>query len=171
MASTSTSLSGSYLRANTFLRSVLIIVTAYALGMVVAGRSFAVPLFDALGFGPTNSRLVVDQDASSDTACSAVAVEDYAIFAFGVLGAVLIGWMTLFWFMTDLAMHHDAAVRAIARRALATTVGVWFAMDTGFSVAIGEIEHAAFNLPFLSLLAGPIYVMMTNDMVDTKKRK
>ena len=166
MTTTTSTLSSSYLRANTFLRSILILVTAYASGMVIAGRSLATPLFNTLGFGPRNSRLVVGLD---DTTEDGSAVEDYAIFAFGVLGAVLIGWMVLLWFVTDLAIYQDAAVRATARRSLAATVGVWFVVDTGFSLAIGEIEHAAFNLPFLSLLAGPIFVMMTNDALDTKK--
>jgi len=68
--------SARYLSAHTFLKTMILLVWFYGLGMVVAGRGFASPCFDALGFGPQRM--------------SAEAV-DYCIFMFGVLGAVILG--------------------------------------------------------------------------------
>ena len=159
MSRTSTSnesLSEQYVRAQKFFKNVLLLVVVYASGMVTAGRSFAVPFFDLLNFGP-NARGV-----SADGV-------NYTIFAFGVLGAVLIGWMALFWGTIGLAVHHDPDVRSKARHALTASIAIWFVTDTGFSLVMGEIEHAAFNLPFLTLLSVPIYIMSTNDSSRQKK--
>jgi hypothetical protein len=151
--STTTGLSSRYRNAHRCLMAVLIAVTVYATGMVLAGSTVAIRLFDVLQFGPNARGL----DAKG---------VDYAIFAFGVLGAVLIGWMILLAAMADLAVHQDRSVRIQARSSMARSVAFWFVWDTGFSLATGEWQHAAFNVPFVTLLMGPLYVMMCNDNND-----
>ena len=133
----------------------MVLVALYGTGMVTAGRGFALPIFDGLGFGPT-ARLDVKG-------------VEYSLFAFGVLGAVIIGWMSLMYFVLELAAHENAGVRASARKALIASTAVWFTFDTGFSIVTGELEHAAFNLPFLGLLAVPLYTMSTSDNGQEKK--
>jgi hypothetical protein len=152
-------LSTRYRTAHRCLIVVLILVTLYAMGMVLAGNSFAVALFDILQFGP-NARGLTEKGSI-----------DYVVFAFGVLGAVIIGWMALLVTMADLAVHSDGTVRSKARNSMALSVGIWFVWDTGFSLAKGEWEHAAFNVPFWTVLMGPLYIMMCNDDSGTRGTK
>ncbi|CAB9510794.1 expressed unknown protein [Seminavis robusta] len=153
---TTTTIPATYLEAHRALCVIVCLVTAYGSAMTLAGRSAALPLFDGLGFGPNSNGL--NKDAV-----------DYCIFMFGVLGAVIVGWMVLMWFvLRHLAVHPDVTVRITARRAVTYSAAAWFFLDTGFSIAMGELEHAAFNIPFLSGLAIPLYVMSTSE-VHTKK--
>jgi hypothetical protein len=143
-----------YRTAHTFFKRVTKLVTLYGVGMVVAGEKFAIPLFDVLGFGPNIRGL------------NRVGV-DYALFSFGVLGSVLVGWMSLIGSMIDLAADEkDVAIRATARRSLILSTAIWFVLDTGFSIVMGEVQHALFNTPFVTLLGVPLYVMHKNDMLD-----
>lgn len=153
----SSSLPKNYLTAHTFLNRVAKLVTLYGVGMVAAGEQFATPLFDALGFGPTSKGL--EQDGI-----------EYAVFAFGVVGSILVGWMSLLGSMIDLAANDtDATVRATARHGLMLSTATWFLLDTGFSLVKGEVEHALFNIPFAALLGGPLYIMYKNDPADKSK--
>jgi hypothetical protein len=147
--------SSRYLQAHGAFSVIVAIVALYGgAGMMLGGRTLALPLFDALGFGPNTRGL--DPDAIR-----------YCIFAFGVLGCVLVGWMVLIWSVVrNLAVHPDAAVRAHARQAILWSTGVWFVFDTGFSLATGEYSHAAFNVPFVSGFAVPMYIMETSDACD-----
>lgn len=147
--------SSTYLSAYRFLRAVVALVSLYGLGMVFTGQVFAVQLFDFLQFGP-NTRGLSEEGVS------------YAIFAFGVLGAVLVGWMMLILGMLDLAVNENANVRKIARRALANSTALWFVLDTGFSLATAEIEHALFNIPFVTFLGVPLFIMSVNDDAPEK---
>lgn len=88
------------------------------------------------------------------------------------MGAVLLGWMTLVYFVvSELIIHPDADVRSLARRALVLSIVVWFVFDTGFSIFTGEINHALFNLPFISCLGGPLLVMAKTVNSDEEKKK
>lgn len=152
----SSPLSETYLKAHTFLKAVVALVTCHALGMVFLGHIFAASLFDLLQFGP-NTRGLAENGV------------DYAIFAFGVLGAVLVGWMVLLWGILELAVNSDPHIRSSARRAIATSTAVWFVLDTGFSLATGEVEHALFNIPFVTFLGVPLLVMIRNDAITKTK--
>jgi hypothetical protein len=154
-----------YRRAHQCLRAVLTCVAIYALGMVMAGRTFAIPLFDALQFGPHAPRYSGGVSSSSDDTARENVV-DYAVFCFGVLGSVILGWMVLLAGVVELAVHDDRLIRYRARSILVASVTVWFIFDTGFSLAIGEWQHAMFNLPFVTLLMTPLFVMMRCDNND-----
>jgi hypothetical protein len=67
-----------------------------------------------------------------------------------------------------LAVFGNQNTRAVAHRGIATSTAVWFTFDTGFRLIAGEVEYATFNLPFVSLLAAPLYIMSNIDM-QTKK--
>ncbi|KAG7338963.1 hypothetical protein IV203_016239 [Nitzschia inconspicua] len=151
------SLPQSYQMAHTFLKRAVQLVAVYGLGMVAAGEQLAIPIFDVFGFGPSSRGL--NRNGS-----------DYAVFAFGVLGSVLVGWMSLIGSMVELAAaENDASIRAKARRSLMMSTGIWFLFDTIFSLGMGEVAHAMFNIPFATLLGGPLYVMHKNDTVDKNK--
>ena len=115
-------------------------VAAYAASLVVAGPT-ASRLFDALGFG-MRSGTIPDG-----------APRDHVLFVYGVLGSVLVGWMVL---VAAVAAGPLRTQRAWALRALALSVGTWFVLDTGFSLAVGSWQHAAFNLGFLAVLGIPL---------------
>lgn len=65
-----------------WLGVAVVMVIAYAVVLVVHGRAAGL-LFDNLGFGMT------------DSAVGDGAARRYVLFLYGVLGAVIIGWMTM----------------------------------------------------------------------------
>lgn len=147
-----------------FLKVVINLVRIYGACMVVFGRSFAMPLFDALRFGPT---AVFEEFATNGQDASIFL--DYALFCFGVLGAVIVGWTTLMLHILGSfggPDESDPKLRSQTRRILAFSTTIWFAFDTGFSLIIGQYEHAAFNLPFFGLLMGSLWAMHREDEVD-----
>ena len=124
--------------------------------MVLLGDIFAARLFNLLGFGPSSRHL----DAAGI---------DYSLFAFGVLDAVIIGWMTALWgLMQFCGMDENPYhVRHKARKAILASSVIWFVWDTGFSIWLDEYEHALFNVPFLTVLVVPIHIMNQNDRPKT----
>ena len=142
-----------YQQAHAALRCVIGVVVLYGSGMVFAGRALAGALFDALGFGPNSHAL----DPKG---------ERYAVFCFGVIGAVIVGWMISLYCLLELCevprmMNPD--IRRPSRRGIFLSASFWFALDTTFSIAIGELSHAFFNLPFGALIRVPLYVMHQNE--------
>ena len=124
-----------------WLMVVVIAVAVYAAALVVAGELIGSAVFDPLGFGPESG------DITGGTPL------EYATFIYGVLGAVIVGWMVTI----------GAIVRGPLRRgepwawwAVAISVGVWFLLDTGISIVLGFVSHGIFNLGFLAALAVPL---------------
>jgi hypothetical protein len=141
-----------YQQAHAVLRCVIGAVFLYGIGMVVAGRTVACTLFDALGFGPNSHSL----DPKG---------ERYAVFCFGVIGAVIVGWMLSLHCLLELCkvptgMNPD--IRRLSHRGIFISASCWFVLDTAFSMVIGEYSHALFNLPFGMLIMVPLYVMHQN---------
>lgn len=122
------------------LEGVLVLVGLYAAALVLIGRHVG-QLFDALGFGPGKAGVPAGEPS------------DHVLLMQGVLGAVIIGWVVLLL----------AVVRVGLRGgdprwwwAVVTCLGTWFVIDTGFSLAVGSWQHAAFNLSFAIALAVPL---------------
>lgn len=116
------------------------LVAAYAVAMVVAGRTVD-RLFDLLGFG------------SGDAGVPDGPPMEHVLLLQGVLGAVILGWAVL------LAAVVHVGLRSGDPRwwwALVASIGAWFVVDTGFSLAIGSWHHALFNVPFALLLGVPL---------------
>lgn len=78
----------SYSMWDRILLSLIVLTAAYGLAMVAAGTLVGDQLFDRLGFGPDNGGLRGESQRS------------YVRFIFGVLGSVIVGWMTLLGFIT-----------------------------------------------------------------------
>lgn len=115
-------------------------IAIYGAVLVVRGTA-AAALFDRLGFGMT---------AGGITGGPARA---YVLFVYGVLGAVLVGWMLLLL----------AVVRGPLRRrerwawnAVAASMTAWFLADTTLSLALGFPAHALFNIGFAAAVAAPL---------------
>lgn len=121
------------------LLAVLAAVATYSIALVVAGGVVDRMLFESLGFGSPG-----DLSSSGD---------DHVRLLRGVLGAVILGWVVLI----------IAIVRGPLRRrdpwswrAVASSLACWFVVDTGFSLAVGEWEHALFNVGFAVALGIPL---------------
>lgn len=117
-----------------------LLVAVYAVGLVLIGP-LASRLFDLLGFGMRGAGVPAGAPA------------DHVLLVYGVLGSVLVGWMIL---VAGIALGPLRAGEAWAWPALAASVGVWFVLDTGFSLAVGSWQHALFNIGFVAVLGGPL---------------
>lgn len=137
-------------RWNRALSAVLVTVCAYG-AVLVLRADLAARLFDALGFGPGTS------------ATDARGATEHAFFVYGVLGAVIIGWMLLLL----------AVVRGPLRRrerwaweAVSVSAAGWFVVDTGFSLAVGSPAHAGFNVLFGLALGVPLVLLRSSCTVQ-----
>ena len=124
--------------ADTLLAAVIAAVAVYAAGLVIIGQIVGDDVFGLLGFGP-NSAGINGGEAL-----------DYTTFIFGVLGAVILGWMVLTFIVARGPLRRR---EPWAWTAVAASIGVWFVVDTGFSLAVGQVEHAVFNVGFLVPIA------------------
>lgn len=116
----------------------------YALGMIAAGAVVGTELFDRLGFGP------------SDGAIDDGPQQDYVLLIFGVLGSVLVGWMVL---LGGIVVGPFRRREPWAWTAVASSIGVWFVLDTTMSLVLGWPTHAAFNVPFAAGLGLPLFAL------------
>ncbi|MGB5952717.1 MAG: hypothetical protein WBG57_09445 [Ornithinimicrobium sp.] len=118
------------------------VVGAYGAVMVLA-PSPAAGLFAALGFGMAEGGITGGPARS------------YVLFISGVLGAVLVGWMVL---IVMVITGSETTGHSSPRRAVAVSLGAWFVLDTGFSLVVGQWQHALFNVAFLTALGLPLLV-------------
>jgi len=124
--------------ADNLLAAVIVAVALYAGGLVIIGRFVGDEVFGFLGFGP---------DSAGITGGQAL---DYATFIFGVLGAVILGWMVMTFMVARGPLRRR---EPWAWTAIAVSIGLWFVVDTGFSLVVGQVEHAVFNVAFLAPIA------------------
>ncbi|MFM7252266.1 MAG: hypothetical protein ACKO27_04275 [Ilumatobacteraceae bacterium] len=122
-----------------WLEVALIIVLAYSLLLVFAG-TVAGSLFTLLGFGPPD-------------AIDTVEVRDYLKLPYMVFGAVLAGWAVTMLQLVRGPLR-DGATWVVPL--MGRSLGVWFVLDTGMSLALGYPAHALFNLSFGIALAIPL---------------
>jgi hypothetical protein len=124
-------------------RVLLVVVAAvavYALALVFAGLWLGDTLFDLLGFGPEDGNVVESQ-------------REYIRLLYGILGAVIVGWMTTIGAIV---------VGPLRRRevwawwAISIATLIWFLLDTGLSLVLGFVGHALFNVVFAIGLAVPL---------------
>lgn len=123
------------------LLGVIAFVGLYGITMVIAAEQVSRNLFGPLGFG-------------LDQAGALTATElDYVAFVFRVLGAVIVGWMVALAGITVVPLRRR---EPWAWWTVASSMVVWFTVDTGMSVAVGQHSHAVFNLAFLFAMAVPL---------------
>lgn len=118
-------------------------VAGFSAGFVVAGDSM-ITVFDRLLFG------------SAESPVRGAAALDYLKFSFGVLGAVTIGWMVA---LLPIALGPLRRRERFAWSSIAWSVGVWFVIDSTFSVLSGFPENAVLNVGFVALFAIPLLAM------------
>jgi hypothetical protein len=80
----------------------------------------------------------------------------YIRFVYGVLGAVITGWMLT---MALMVRHLSLDVTWVAM-AIAIGVTVWFVVDSSLSVVMGYWQNAVLNLGFFIPIIVPLAVIM-----------
>lgn len=123
-----------------WLVAVLVVVLAYSALLVVRG-SVADEVFSRLGFG------------MAGTGIDSTAGRRHVLLVYGVLGATMIGWAVLLLAVVTGPLRRR---EPWAWLAVTGSVGCWFALDSGLSLALGSPAHAAFNVVFLVAVAPPL---------------
>ena len=124
-------------------RVLLVVVAAvavYALALVVAGLWLGDTVFDLLGFGPEDGNIVESQ-------------REYIRLLYGILGAVIVGWMTTIGAIVAGPLQRR---EVWAWWAIVIATLIWFLLDTGLSLVLGFVGHALFNVTFAVGLAVPL---------------
>lgn len=123
------------------LQAILALLGVYALAMIVLGEPVN-QLFEVLGFGAESAKVPEGEPRR------------YVLLLQGVLGSVIVGWVLLMLAVVrhGLAPNPNGPWWA----AVAASIGVWFVLDTGFSLVVGSWQHALFNLAFLVAIAVPM---------------
>jgi hypothetical protein len=130
-------------QASVWDRALLIVVAAvaaYAFVLVVAGLWLGDTVFDLLSFGPEDGNIENAQ-------------REYVQLLYGVLGAVIVGWMAT---IAAIVVGPLRRRESWAWRAVVISVTIWFVLDTGLSLVLGFIGHALFNVAFAIGLAVPL---------------
>ncbi|MBZ0318843.1 MAG: hypothetical protein K8L91_20675 [Anaerolineae bacterium] len=129
-------------------RRWLIVVTigvmVYAAGLMLLPQTMH-GLFNALFFADSKQVRRIGEDNV-----------EFIQLVYGVLGAVMIGWMVT---LLALMRHNFQTDPRGIWQILVLSIGVWFVVDSGFSVVTGFVEHAVFNMGFLVLYAIPLVGM------------
>jgi hypothetical protein len=122
-------------------------VTVFGLSMVAIPPA-AERLFSWMFFGTTEYPF--GSAASAPLTGDPAAAGDYLRFLTAVLGAVMAGWGVLILFVAAGPLRRR---EPWAWRGLAVSLVVWFAADTGASLAMGYPENAVLNTAFLAAFA------------------
>lgn len=71
-----------------------------------------------------------------------------------VLGGVMAGWVLM---LIQLVRGPLRDGSGWALRVIASSLALWFVLDTGMSLALGYPSHALFNVPFAVALGIPLW--------------
>lgn len=77
----------------------------------------------------------------------------YLTFVYGVLGAVMIGWMVSFFFILIGPFRRGERE---GWQTLTASITIWFVVDSTFSLSAGFFENAIFNILFFVLFIIPL---------------
>ena len=112
---------------------LLLVAADFALlgALMLAAPSLTQPLFNTLFFGQASPPATFSPEALA-----------YIRFSHGILGAVLIGWMVLVAYVIAVPFRRG---EAWAWNALAGSFGLWFLIDSAFSIWAGFAANVALN--------------------------
>lgn len=125
--------------------------------LVVAAGSAVFALSMVLAPGPIEEffNWMIFGDSARPSGFSDEAA-DYIRFAYGVMGAVMFGWMVLIAAVIAGPMRRD---ENWAWTAVGASFALWYVVDTGHSLATGYPENAAFNTVFAVAFAVPLIAL------------
>lgn len=90
-------------------------------------------------------------------------VVGYLKFVYGVLGAVMAGWMVT---LLSIVMRSFRRGEREAWNTITISITVWFMIDTAWSIIMGFPQNAVFNLLFLVLFAIPLAATRQQFLAD-----
>jgi hypothetical protein len=122
-----------------WLQAAIIITLLFGLGFIVA-PSLMESLFNLLLFSDTTSPFAPDATA-------------YMRFAYGVLGAVMVGWAVSLWFTATGAFRRGEREGWLT---ITASIIVWYVVDSAWSVSVGFWQNAALNTVMLILFIIPL---------------
>lgn len=131
-----------------WLLLVCVGIIAFGLALVLLG-GVVFDVFNVLFYGEADAGGRFTQDG-----------EDYVRFTYGVLGAVMAGWMIP---MIAIINGPFKQGEASAWWTLTLSLGLWYVVDTAWSLYTGFAANAGLNTVFLVLFAIPLTA--TYDMV------
>jgi uncharacterized membrane protein YhaH (DUF805 family) len=117
------------------------IMITFGLGMVFA-PALMHQFFDQVLFASSSAQTNFDPAANA-----------YIFFSYGILGALLIAWMVPLLSILVGPFQHK---QGWAWLAIASSVGIWFAIDSSISIGSGFWQNAVSNVGFLILFAIPL---------------
>ncbi len=83
----------------------------------------------------------------------------YINFVYGLLGAVMLGWMVMIW---RVVMGPFRRGEREAWNTLALSIMIWFVVDSSFSLVMGFPANAVFNTLIFLLFAAPLAATYKN---------
>lgn len=119
---------------------------ATIIGTLLFGLAFIVlpnvmeAFFNVLFYSDPTPRFAADANA-------------YMRFAYGILGAVMVGWMVSLWFVAVGTFRRGEREGWLT---LTASVIVWYVVDSAWSVSVGFWQNAALNTAMLILFAIPL---------------
>ena len=122
-----------------WLQIVIIGTALFGLAFIVA-PSLMEAFFNLLFFSDAAPRFAADAN-------------EYMKFAYGVLGAVMVGWMVSLWLVAKGAFRRGEREGWLT---LTASLLIWFVVDSAWSVSVGYWQNAALNTAMLILFAIPL---------------
>jgi hypothetical protein len=130
---------------NLFWQRWLIVVT---IGTLLFGLSFMLlpglmqTFFNLLLFGSPDAGGRFDTEATR-----------YILFTYGILGAVMVGWMIGFLLVLTGPFRRG---EQLGWNIITYSMTIWFVIDSAFSLISGFAANAALNVAFFILFAIPL---------------
>jgi ABC-type multidrug transport system fused ATPase/permease subunit len=128
--------------SNSFWSKVLLVVIVgtllFSLSIVFLPQIIQ-PIFNLIIFNTTESPF--DREATR-----------YIVFVFGVLGAVMVGWMVALLYLARRGGRE-------AWQAITVSLVVWYLIDSGFSLYSGYGANAVLNTVIMVAFAVPLVML------------
>ncbi len=78
----------------------------------------------------------------------------YVTFVCGVLGAVMVGWAVALLYILRVPFRREARS---AWYAITLSIGIWFVIDSAFTIYTGYVGNLILNIPFFVLFIIPLF--------------
>lgn len=83
----------------------------------------------------------------------------YAVFLYELLACVMIGWMVPLAYLINGPLRRESRA---AWNVIALSIGSWYSVDSGVSLALGYWQNALSNTSLAILFAIPLFMMRSN---------
>jgi hypothetical protein len=124
--------------------------SAWAIGVVLFGLALAGGAFEATD-GPLRALLTLFGNPLPEL------MDAQHRFAYGLMGAVSMGWGLTFWVLFKALALIDSAAAAPLWQKLTLSVIVWYVIDGAISIATGFWMNAVSNTILLALYLIPLF--------------